>query len=177
MTKFIAAVLLGFGLVVAGVSERAEAQGVNLQFGAPLGNFTARPNSPGSKGYYGAKSTYANSAAQKKARAISQARAKARAQDKQRALAAKHRAPANPTTAAAKVDVTPAAPSIVVPPTPEAVSKTVTVDPTPAETIVAKDLPPPPASEAAGAVAAGDGKQVCRKYSAAVGAVIETACD
>ncbi len=120
MTKFATFTFGASLLAAAAFSSAALAQSVNLQFGGPLGNFTAQRNQPGTAGAPGPKSNYDQYGAERKA---AQARAEAAARERARLLAAKNSGGESTTVKSTTVKsddaaTTPAAPMIVVPPSP-----------------------------------------------------------
>jgi hypothetical protein len=184
MTKFATYRFGASLLAAASFSSPTLAQSVNLQFGGPLGNFTAQRNQPGTAGVSGPKSNYDPSGAERKA---AQARAEAAAREKARLLAAKNRdAESSTTVKSGDAATTPAAPTIIVPPSPPVAttpatpeSSTTAVLDKSSEPVTTND--PPVAATVAtpetAVPAAGESKKLCHKYSAVADGVIEVPCD
>lgn len=182
MTRIAIFAVAALILTAVGLSHAASAQSVNLPFGGPLGKFKAQSKEPGSSGHYGAKSSYAKSAGEKKVREVARERAAAR--EKAKTLAAKHRDDAVAPGKTDNASTTPSAPAIIVPPTPEAATPGASANAAPVTTATAPQdgaKAAPEAKETSAPASTGPppgaGKAMCRKYSAAVGGVIEVPCE
>jgi hypothetical protein len=192
MTKFMSFTFGAALLAAASFSSAVLAQSVNLQFGGPLGNFTAQRNQPGTAGTSGPRSGYDQSDAERRA---ARARAETAARERARLLAAKNSGGGSTTvksddTPSNVTSTTPAAPTIVVPPSPPvaatpatpenastAVVETSSEPATKSAPVVAADPPIAAAPAATSTPETSDSKKVCRKYSAVVDSVIEVPCD